>query len=423
MATPSLPGNVLRIGVFYDGSYFQHVSDFYFFSHWRHARLSLQGMQEFIRQLVAQSTARPLSEARIVEAHYFRGRRSAREAVARDALLAERHWDDHLMHLGITSHYLPLVTGSNDRFVEKGVDVLFTVEALERAMSNRFDVLVMVAGDGDFAPLARCLQRHGIPVALLAWDLGQGTESRTGRGTRTSRRLMAESMYVHPMHQIIDDPARADDPSINALFRVRPEQRTPTAGEALEDGIFPSVTADAGVVVGPLITPGAVEAIEDPDLTDAPVASASADTAESGETVQTGEFASPYAEELDDASGDRADDIEAGGEDVGSVIEGSGSIFRMKDTYGFIAAPAFSRHVFFHRSALVGVDPLELRAGDAVEFSGTVTDRGPIAQRVQRVGARTGKTPPVRRALATPPRMRAVGSVAADDDFEGGYPL
>ena len=38
-----------RIGVFYDGNYFHHVSNFYAYYHPRQCRISISGLHEFIR--------------------------------------------------------------------------------------------------------------------------------------------------------------------------------------------------------------------------------------------------------------------------------------------------------------------------------------------------------------------------------------
>jgi hypothetical protein len=42
-----------RIAVFFDGGYFDEVSKYYKFNHTRHSRLSVQGVQSFIRREVA----------------------------------------------------------------------------------------------------------------------------------------------------------------------------------------------------------------------------------------------------------------------------------------------------------------------------------------------------------------------------------
>ena len=41
--------NLTRIGVFYDGNYFLHVSNYYNYSHERKNRLSIAGLHHFIK--------------------------------------------------------------------------------------------------------------------------------------------------------------------------------------------------------------------------------------------------------------------------------------------------------------------------------------------------------------------------------------
>ncbi len=45
---------LIRVGVFYDGNYFLHVSNYYNYEHIRKRRLSISGLHEFIRHQVGQ---------------------------------------------------------------------------------------------------------------------------------------------------------------------------------------------------------------------------------------------------------------------------------------------------------------------------------------------------------------------------------
>ena len=103
-----LPSNskLSRIGIFYDGNFFRRVSNFYSAQHPRHARISIEGLHNFIRSRVAAEEGTDVKFTQIVDAHYFRGRVKAREAEERDMLYQERSFEDVLMHEGITTHYL-----------------------------------------------------------------------------------------------------------------------------------------------------------------------------------------------------------------------------------------------------------------------------------------------------------------------------
>ena len=72
-----------RIGVFYDGNYFLHVSNYYNYFHQRRKRINIAGLHDFIRNFVAKEEEVPVRFCQVIEAHYFRGRISAQEASQR----------------------------------------------------------------------------------------------------------------------------------------------------------------------------------------------------------------------------------------------------------------------------------------------------------------------------------------------------
>ena len=220
----SKSNSMTRIGVFYDGNYFLHVSNYYNYEHTRRKRLSIKGLHQFIRHQVAEAEGSDISMSQIVDAHYFRGRIGAQEASQRaDTLYWDRVFDDILMSAGVTAHYLPLRT-SYDRRVEKGIDVLLALEAFELCMYKKFDVLVLIASDGDYVPLIRKLNTLGIRVMVLSWDFEYTTESGKRLITRTSQDLLEETSYPMAMHEVIDNRIKRNDPVINNIF-VQHESR------------------------------------------------------------------------------------------------------------------------------------------------------------------------------------------------------
>jgi uncharacterized LabA/DUF88 family protein/cold shock CspA family protein len=209
---------MLRIGVFYDGNYFLHVSNYYNYDHPRKRRLSIAGLHEFIRQETSAAEGVDPRLCQIVDAHYFRGRLSAQEAYQRGAVLYwDRVFDDILMSAGVTTHYLPLKT-NNGRREEKGIDVWLALEAFESALYKKFDVLALIASDGDYVPLVRKLNTLGTRVMILSWDFEFTTDTGKLMVTRTSQDLLEEVSYPIPMHEIIDNRLRRNDPVINNLF-------------------------------------------------------------------------------------------------------------------------------------------------------------------------------------------------------------
>jgi uncharacterized LabA/DUF88 family protein/cold shock CspA family protein len=233
-----------RIGVFYDGNHFYHVSNYYHYNHPRRARISISGLHEFIRNEVAKAESTNVRNCQIVDAHYFRGRLRAQEAELRGALYRERIFDEVLMREGVVTHYLPLTQSAGRVIGEKGIDVWLALEAYELAIYKRFDVSVLVAGDGDFLPLVRKLNTLGTRVMLIAWDFKYIDQNGEPRETRTSQLLLDEVTYPMMMHQIIDDRSLRNDPVVNSLFVPASELKavvaaassTPISTEATAEG-------------------------------------------------------------------------------------------------------------------------------------------------------------------------------------------
>jgi len=207
-----------RIGVFYDGNYFLHVSNYYNYDHPRQRRLSISGLHQFIKQEVAVHESSSPNLCQIVDAHYFRGRLSAQEAHQRGAVLYwDRVFDDILMSAGVTTHYTPL-RNTHGRREEKGIDVWLALEAYENAVYKQFDVVVLIASDGDFLPLIRKLNTLGTRVMILSWDFEFTNDMGKKVTTRTSQDLLEEASYPIPMHEVIDNRLRRNDPIINNIF-------------------------------------------------------------------------------------------------------------------------------------------------------------------------------------------------------------
>ncbi len=213
------PSSLTTIGVFYDGNYFLHVSNYYNYIHERQRRISIRGLHSFIRELVAELEGKSNSrQCQIVDAHYFRGRMSASEASAKgNQLYYDRVFDDILMWEGVITHYLPLVSVSG-RKREKGIDVWLALDAYELAMYKKFDVVVLIASDGDYVPLARKLNTLGTRVMVLAWEFEYNDDFGNLRTTRTSQDLLREVTYPILMHELIDNPHEDNSELIDSIF-------------------------------------------------------------------------------------------------------------------------------------------------------------------------------------------------------------
>jgi cold shock CspA family protein len=324
---------LLRIGVFYDGNFFFHVSNYYRYVHARQKRISIPGLHEFIRHHVAEAEGVDVRYCHIVDAHFFRGRFWAKEAEARQKLYNERVFDDILMAEGVVTHYLPMRQGH-----EKGIDVWLSLEAFELAVYKRFNLLVMIAGDSDFIPLARKINSLGTRVMVLGWDFEYKDDSGRDRQTVTSIHLLDEVTYPVMMNQIIDDKTRREDLLIKNLFVEQKRDEVPTPHEPF---------------AAPLPTFRPQEATIPQQQASAACQASVACDATSATTSQS--------------IGERH----------------SGEIFALKEGFGFIKCAKCRDNVFFHWSALVNLDFGTLQKGQKVNFVIEQGDKGLFAKDIE----------------------------------------
>jgi cold shock CspA family protein len=324
----AMEGRLTRIGIFYDGNFFFHVSNYYHYHHERRARISIGGLHAFVRQQVADCEKSDPRYCQIVDAHYFRGRLRAADAEDRDLLYKERVFDDVLVREGVTTHYLPLT-----REGEKGIDVWLALEAYEMAIYKRFDVVVLVVCDGDFLPLVRKLNTLGTRVMVLGWDFRYLDPNGNERETRTAQVLLDEVTYPIMMHPIIEDRARQRDALINGLFVPRKES-----------GSNPLIPRPAALMASAVVT----------------------DRRDGGAAVPT---------------------AAAAGVPPVNGANSNGWIQTLKSGYGFIVPDQGGPNMFFFHEDVSGSDFLELKVGDRVQFVIGQNDRGPCAKDVRRLPA------------------------------------
>ncbi len=215
---PAPNSKLTRIGVFYDGNYFLHVSNYYNYNHERKSRLSLSGLHEFIRAKVAEEENSQPHHSSIVEAKYFRGRLSAKTASQKNnRLYYDRVFGDILMSEYVQSLHLP-VRNNHGKYEEKGIDVLFAVEAMALAALGQVDVLVLVASDGDYVPLVRKLPTLGVRTMVLSWNFEFEEPDGRMSVTRTSQDLLQYCTYPIDMVAIIEEPLEDEERLVEDLF-------------------------------------------------------------------------------------------------------------------------------------------------------------------------------------------------------------
>lgn len=319
---PATSSRLTRIGVFYDGNYFLHVSNYYNYSHERRSRISISGLHAFIRQQVAKEEGVSDRLCQIVDAHYFRGRLNAHEANQRgNQLFYDRLFDDILMSEGVVTHYLPVKTYQGFR-QEKGIDVWLALEAFELAQYKKFDVVVLITSDGDYVPLIRKLNTLGSRVMVLSWDFEFENEQGEKQVTRTSQDLLEEVSYPVAMHQEIDSRTRKNDPIVQNLFVKQQPRPTFTAapnnGSTYGNGTSFNNGFNAGTTY---------ENYQQPD-----------------------EPNYNLADVDDDPEGRKISTIRS-----------------LKTGYGFVNYPP--NNLFFHYTSLIDTDFNELQVDDEVEFT------------------------------------------------------
>lgn len=212
----------LKVGVFYDGSYFTHVSNYYNYVHPHHRRLHIGGLHEFIKHMVSEREGSPPNLCHIIDAHFFRGRFSAKDANEKpNQLYYDRVFDDVLMYNGVQTHYLP-VKDLMGRKREKGVDVLMALETYELCMLKRYDVVALVASDGDHVPLVRKLHALGCKTMLLGWDFEYTDElSNELQITKTSTDLWNAVSYPLEMADLVEEGLRENDEVVRDIFVLK----------------------------------------------------------------------------------------------------------------------------------------------------------------------------------------------------------
>lgn len=212
------PCGSCRIGVFYDGNFLLHASNYYNYIHPVKRRLSLGGLHNFIRHRVAEEEGIEPSKCQIAQAHYFRGRLNAAEAAQRgNQLYNDRVFDDILMSAGIQPHYLPLrnLQGKKE---ERGIDVWLSLEAYELAMTGRIDTVVLIVSDTDYTPLMRKLTGLGLRIMLLSWEFEYVNDDGVKMVTKTSHELLSLATYPVAMHDVINYGVQQNNPLISEMF-------------------------------------------------------------------------------------------------------------------------------------------------------------------------------------------------------------
>lgn len=245
----------IKIGVAYDGQYFFQVNSFYYYQHPRRQHISFKGLHDFIRHEVADMEGSDYSQCPIIGAHSYRGRLNASEASQRgDLMYVERVIEDSMMSAGITWHYSPLRNHEGVRS-EKGLDVLLALDTYENAIQKKYDVLVLIASDGDFVPLVRKIQALGTRVMVLGWEFDYFSDNGQQYVTKISQDLLDACAYPVPMHNVMNFKTNRDDDIVEGLFlnleALKPAKKEAKASIGIQRGEVLSLKPGYGFIKYP----------------------------------------------------------------------------------------------------------------------------------------------------------------------------
>jgi DNA-binding XRE family transcriptional regulator len=166
----------VRIAVCYDGCWYQNAARF--FVRTRGAQLSLPGLHDAFRWRAAGLFGCAVQRVTVTQAHYVAGR---------DSGASPSGWDQVLADHAIIRHDVPVTAGKG----EVGADVEFALTCYQIACEASPDLIVLVAGDGDFAPLAARLVGRGlrvlVPRANFSYPVGAATVTVTTSALLTRR--------------------------------------------------------------------------------------------------------------------------------------------------------------------------------------------------------------------------------------------
>jgi hypothetical protein len=135
-------------------------------------------------------------------------------------------WDQELADLGITRHDVPVTAAKG----EVGADVEFALTAWQIACETSPDMIALLAGDGDFAPLAARLAGRGLRVLVPPANFAYPAGSRTV--TVTTSHLLGNCATDTPaLTDLIDAAMTTGYPRHlrRPLARARPEPRVSPA--------------------------------------------------------------------------------------------------------------------------------------------------------------------------------------------------
>ena len=200
--------SICRIGVFYDGTFFIYAQR-YFYRERDVGWLRFQPLHAFIEGFIAHKE-QGYASYKVVYAAWHQGLFTSKNATE-EQLRTDRNRHHDLMHAGVEPKYLPM----SETRGEKGIDVALAVDALQVGLDGKIDIAVLVTGDGDFVPLVRALNKHGVRVLGAYFEF----QAKDGHKSFINERLLSVVNYAVDINALEKDKEHKQ--AFKALFWKR----------------------------------------------------------------------------------------------------------------------------------------------------------------------------------------------------------
>ncbi len=205
--------NKINVVVFYDGTFFNKVSNFYLKEHPERRHIHLGGLNGFILSKVSLLENVHISKCQVVDSQRFMGTPDEKHTYTSSELGMIRAREQDFLENKVKTHLSVLINGK-----EKGVDVNLAIRAAISVITRNIDVFVIITGDGDFKTLPKTFEEFGCKTMLLSWDYDFHPKEGEVSQVRTSQDLLREAHYPFEMYSVIEKGIKENDNLILGLF-------------------------------------------------------------------------------------------------------------------------------------------------------------------------------------------------------------
>lgn len=153
----SISGSVtipLRVMIFIDAGYFM--------DHWLEKECKIPKMQYNFRQFsirIANNGFTELKQPRLIRTYYYDGLPDLNYT---DELTKRKKFHDRINRLfGDFEVRTARLVKNNHHWEQKGVDTIIALDMVEKAVSNQYDVAILVSGDLDHLPAVKSVKNLG----------------------------------------------------------------------------------------------------------------------------------------------------------------------------------------------------------------------------------------------------------------------